>query len=612
MDVDNDEGPVRHLFPLDSIKIMGESIGIANLNDDAAVKLNEDLEYRLKEIIQDAAKFMRHSKNKKLTCNDIDLALKVKNIEPLYGFDTPEYIPFRHTSGGGKDLYFPDEKELSLLELVNTPLPRLPCDVTIRAHWLSVEGVQPVVPENPPPITVEEQRNEAIGSVLPSANSNETVSQLKRMKFSKKRDENISTEWSKLKPLQAHSLSLEQQLYYKEITDACMVGIESKWQEALSSLSTDPGLYQLLPQFTSFINEGIKINMAHRKLLILKHLVRMVGALLENSSLSLEKFLHELIPSLVSCLISKQVCMRPESEDQWTLRENAGKVLAKICKKYSNSVNNIQPRITRILSEALRSNNNGLAVHFGAICGLVELGQDVITSLVLPRLKHEGALIQLALGQQGKITETVAANRLQSLLLRCCAPVVLATRPTSDTVIQYQTDYGSLGHVLFNQVKTLRQNRACLQSNIAARVVGTTLKSPSATLNFLKNKPPPLNLSSPQMVSIRTNSSSKAQSPVIASVASAALQLVSQAAKSNPGTPTSVTPTSSGLPAVNLLSAVINSPGAQAVLAEHLSAALSGSNGGNNSPQTQPPKTASSNNTQTTPKVSESNTEPGS
>lgn len=47
MEVD-DERPTRHLLAVDSVKIMGESVGITNLNDDAAVCLSEDLEYRLK------------------------------------------------------------------------------------------------------------------------------------------------------------------------------------------------------------------------------------------------------------------------------------------------------------------------------------------------------------------------------------------------------------------------------------------------------------------------------------------------------------------------------------------------------------------------------------
>lgn len=84
---------------------------------------------------------------------------------------------------------------------------------------------------------------------------------------------------------------MEQQLYYKEITEACVGSCEAKRavrphhpavpqilfsqalqipshlcphitrshlpQEALQSIATDPGLYQMLPRFSTFISEGV-------------------------------------------------------------------------------------------------------------------------------------------------------------------------------------------------------------------------------------------------------------------------------------------------------------------------------------------------------------------
>ena len=41
-----DEGPVHHLLPAESIKMMGESVGVSNLSEDAAMRLSEDLEFR--------------------------------------------------------------------------------------------------------------------------------------------------------------------------------------------------------------------------------------------------------------------------------------------------------------------------------------------------------------------------------------------------------------------------------------------------------------------------------------------------------------------------------------------------------------------------------------
>ena len=474
---ESDETISKNHLSVESVRMMAESVGISGLNEEIVHLVNADMEFRLKEIVQDAIKFTTHAKRRKMIPSDIDSALRAKNIEPLYGFDCTEYVPFKHTSGGGKELFYQEEQELDLAELISAPLPRVSIEPTLRAHWLAVNGVQPTIPYNPTPISLDEQQKESLHHELTYGKLDDGG-----------KGDGASQDWSRLKQVQVtHSLSLEQQLYYKEMTEACIGGSDTKRQEALVNLSTDTGLYQLLPYFSNFIAEGIKVNISQRKLNMLKFLMKMAKALADNSNIYLEKCLHELVPAILSCLLGKQLCMRPEAEDHWSVRDFAAKIVAIFCKKFSNPSNSLQTRVIRIYSKALLDTTKGLSVHYGAVMGLVELGQDAVTSVVIPKLKWESQLIKLVQkNDANNMLEQLAANRLQTLLQKHCPRSLMLIRKPTDTVEQYQNDYGHLGAALFNQVRQARLQAQQQQSQIR------TLAATATVAKSVTAKPPPL------------------------------------------------------------------------------------------------------------------------
>ena len=96
----------------DSVKIMAETVSVGGLPEEAAREIADEVSYRVKMLVQNAAKLMHHGKRAKLTCDDVDQALRMTGQEPIYGFQAGEHIPFRFTSGGGRDLHFMEDKEL--------------------------------------------------------------------------------------------------------------------------------------------------------------------------------------------------------------------------------------------------------------------------------------------------------------------------------------------------------------------------------------------------------------------------------------------------------------------------------------------------------------------
>lgn len=105
-----------------------------------------------------------------------------------------------------------------------------------------------------------------------------------------------NVETVQIKQLATHELSVEQQLYYKEITEACVGSDEAKRVEALQSLASDPGLHEMLPRMCTFIVEGVRVNVVQNNLALLIYLMRMVKAMLDNQSLYLEKYVSVITP----------------------------------------------------------------------------------------------------------------------------------------------------------------------------------------------------------------------------------------------------------------------------------------------------------------------------
>ncbi|KJX94196.1 transcription initiation factor tfiid complex 60 kda subunit like protein [Zymoseptoria brevis] len=356
----------------ENVTDVAESVGIASLNRDVAEHLARDVEYRISQVLEEALKFMRHAKRTTLTTQDISQALRLLEVEPLYGYESTRPLRFGEASiGPGQPLFYVEDEEVDFEKLINAPLPKVPREISFTAHWLAVEGVQPSIPQNP---TQADQRNQELAAKGQGANTLAAVSG----------NDNVA-----VKPLVKHVLSKELQLYFERICSAILDELNEEYRTAaLASLQTDPGIHQLVPYFIQFVADKITHNL--KSLFILTQSLQLINALLENRSLFIAPYVPSIIPSVLTCVVGKHLgsVSADGTTVHFSLRDYASSILSGIARKYGSSSSTLKPRIARSCLKHFLDSHKPFGTHYGAVLGLTMIaGAAGVRSLILPNLK---------------------------------------------------------------------------------------------------------------------------------------------------------------------------------------------------------------------------------
>lgn len=127
----NNSNEQRLLWNPENVKDVAESVGIGSLGDEALRTLAQDVEYRIGQVIVEALRFMRAAKRTTMTVQDISLALKVLDVEPLYGYESTRPLRYGEASlGPGQPLFYIEDEEVDFEKLINAPLPKVPRDMS--------------------------------------------------------------------------------------------------------------------------------------------------------------------------------------------------------------------------------------------------------------------------------------------------------------------------------------------------------------------------------------------------------------------------------------------------------------------------------------------------
>ena len=242
---------------------------------------------------------MRHARRTTLTTGDIDRALRVLNIEPLYGhspYTTPVFrraAPFPQLASVGP-VYFVEDEEVDFERVLREEKLVLPPSVRWTAHWLAVEGVQPLIPENPPAVPRDDPSLNAPGAAASDKRAGQQAALVKQV------------------------LSRELQLYYDRLTlsilpSASGTADPTKRTAALASFRHDAGLQPLLPYLVRWVGENV-VSVLHDGTQddasgrTLEVLLGVVSALLENATLFVEPYVRRKVPPSSSETVTDDAC----------------------------------------------------------------------------------------------------------------------------------------------------------------------------------------------------------------------------------------------------------------------------------------------------------------
>ncbi|KAI0754792.1 TAF-domain-containing protein [Daedaleopsis nitida] len=367
---------VPGIYKVDSVRDVAESLNIPNLPESVASALASDVEYRLQQVVEEAARFMRHAKRTTLTTSDVDQALRVLNIEPLYGHfphNPPSFrraLPFPQMQNAGS-VYFVEDEEIEFDRVLREEKITMPKGVSWTAHWLAVEGVQPLIPENPPaaPKDADTEGKQATASV-------------------------ISGKQTQQQPLLVkQTLSRELNLYYARLTASLhpSTSDQTKRTAALASLRHDAGLSPLLPYLAQWVSEGV-VNclrtgsQTESDGKLLEVYLDVISAMLDNKTLGVEPYLHQLLPAVFSILLHS--ALPPSHATQ--LRTTAAQILAHLLTHYSMTYPTLPTKILKMLIIGLIEPKKPRATNEGAIRGLLAIGKSAIR---LGLVERQGARI---------------------------------------------------------------------------------------------------------------------------------------------------------------------------------------------------------------------------
>jgi len=294
------------------------------------------------------------------------------------------------------------------------------CLHSLAAHWLAIEGVQPAIPQNPAHIDTINTANgqgpnkQAKPPLLYKRNAHVNgTSNLGEMGGDPSTSRKVET-----------TLSHELRLFYDKVTVAVLSTDQRVRSAALASLRIDPGLNKLLPYLIQFLAGGIveDLKSGEPQGQTIENYLLGLDSLLSNESVLIEPYLHHILPSILSTIVTS-LSMDPEKDLH--LRRLGASILGKVISLFagSSAPPSLRPRICRALLRALLEPKAEVGEtrtetrrverpRIGAVWGIEAMGCQTIRVTLLPNLEFLSSIWQSSSEQdQNDLGEAIVVSQ---------------------------------------------------------------------------------------------------------------------------------------------------------------------------------------------------------
>ncbi|KAI1440222.1 TAF-domain-containing protein [Annulohypoxylon stygium] len=377
----------KPLWNQDTVRDVAESVGAAKISDDSLRALTQDTEYRMGQVIVEALRGMRNAGRDSMSVSDVSGALRLLDVEPMFGYDSNRPLRYGEANLGSQALYYVEDEEVELEKMINAPLPKIPRDMSMTQHYLAIDGVLTVCPENLSPAELKSH------DLLPKGSgANPALAALSGQ------DQPV------FKPAVKHAVSQELVQYFQQIQAALMDDSEDEEVEllrtaALSSVATEPGIHQLLPYFSTFITH--QATQYYDDLFNLQRMMELIYSILSNTNLFLAQYAVPFATAALTALLHRKLTTPNDFQSlkkQYQLRELAADVLSQITKKFARNNAPLLPMLLRSCVKAMLNPHNPPSVWYGAISGIGQCANNGgIKMLLVQNLKdfEKGMLVPL-------------------------------------------------------------------------------------------------------------------------------------------------------------------------------------------------------------------------